>query len=882
MKLPRLLPLTLLIHFLPAAEIDYVAAGKEKFHLWGCAECHVSVKDDQSIKSGPSLYNLFQLTPRDRSVVDAKGKTITIKADQAYLTQSIRTPTAHMAIHESGPTKGTAFPPVMPAYPVDALTETDVKMIWHYLHHAADEGKGGPATFMGPAPKEAVVKNLIDDPDEIVVGKRTRVFRAPVLEASGRAIHVGTTQGYNYSYDPRFLSVRGVWSGGFLNLKKERVGRSTPGSDRGTDAVSILSASPALVPLMPDGRPIDLAFKEPDVGDDATVEKNLWKGGDFLKELATWDCAFLGYELEADGTPVFLFRVGKNSFRQKITFTDTGDIVIDLTATLATAQQFLVRQEQWTQLTCEGGTLDKTHWTLPAGAEKTYRLKAKLTETPPARKLPSREENLAPQPLVTQPGNAVLPPGYSAENWIAPVDPFGRPLLFEPTALALAKDGTLVVGTRAGGIWRLKNKQWHLFVEHSYECLGIVIEDDKGDVIVIAQKPELTRISDRNKDGLADHFETVCDDFGFHGNYHEYTHGPVRDAAGNYYFALNLCHSNNERASYKAGGNFMGTMGGFRGWACRVTPEGVFEPYANGLRSPAGLGMDPEGNITYIDNQGEYFGSSKISHLKQGQFYGHPSGLVSLPGMKPGAEEIQFEKWKPKMVLGALWFPHNKYANSPGNPAWDLTGGKFGAFAKQMFVGDQTLSTLVRVTTEKIGDVDQGAMMMFGNGFASGIMRPLFLEDGSLLLGQTGRGWRAKGGNEAALQHIIWDGKTIAAEIASVRTAADGYHISFTQPLLETITPAILQEKCKVESWTYTDAVTYGSRENEKATNAIEGITIAADRKTIHIRLTDFAAREKAINRLYHLTVESDSLFPVAPGRPILEAYATLRAIPQP
>lgn len=866
---------------LGAQEIDYVAKGKETFELWGCAECHVSTKADQSIKTGPTLYNLFQLTPRERTVNDATGKPVTLKADKNYFVQSVRQPATHLAIAEAGPTKGTAYPAIMPQFTAALVSDADLDMIWHYLHHAADEGKNGPAKVMGPAPKQAATANLLDDLDEVVVGKRPRIFRAPILEASGRGIHVGLPNGYSYSFDPRFFSLRGVWSGGFLNLKKERVGRSTPGSDRGRGAEKMLDATPALVPLTADGRVIDLEFKEPDVADDAAAEKHLWKGGDFLKELASWDSEFKGYELNAAGEPEFLFRVGKNSFREKISFTDAGELVITLTATIATPQVFQVREDSLTAIKVEGGKLDKGRWTLPVGTETTYRLQASIGQAPVARPQVTKEESLAPQPLAAEPGTATLPPGYQIENWQAPLDTFGRKQLFEPTALAVAKDGTLVVGTRTAGIWRLKNKQWQLFAEGTYECLGLVIEDDKGDVIVIAQKPELTRISDVNGDGQADRFQTVCDDFGFHGNYHEYTHGPVRDAEGNYYFTLNLCHSNNPKASYKAGGNFMGSMGGFRGWACRVTPAGVFEPYASGLRSPAGLGIDPQGRLLYIDNQGEYFGSSKISYLVKDHFYGHPSGLVSLPGMKPSSQEILFEKWQAKTHPSALWFPHGKYANSPGNPAWDLTGGKFGSFAQQMFVGDQTLSTLVRVQFEKVGSTDQGTMIMFARGLASGIMRPCFLPDASLLLGQTGRGWQSKGGNQAALQRITWDGKTQAADILALRTAKDGFAISFTQPLNAAVTPEMLVEKTKIESWTYTDAVTYGSRENEKTTNAIASAVIAADRKSVQFKMTDFATPEKIINRIHHVTLQApEALFAEPTARAPLEAYHSVRAVP--
>ena len=114
----------------------------------------------------------------------------------------------------------------------------------------------------------------------------------------------------------------------------------------------------------------------------------------------------------------------------------------------------------------------------------------------------------------------------------------------------MAKDGTVVVATRTAGIWRIRNDKWTKFAEGTYECLGVWIEDDKGDQFVVMQKPELTRMKDSNGDGRGDSFETVCDDYGFHGNYHEYAHGPVRDKEGNYYFSLNLSHGGNERTSW--------------------------------------------------------------------------------------------------------------------------------------------------------------------------------------------------------------------------------------------------------------------------------------------------------------------------------------------
>jgi hypothetical protein len=497
------------------------------------------------------------------------------------------------------------------------------------------------------------------------------------------------------------------------------------------------------------------------------------------------------------------------------------------------AQSFQVAAEGLSDVKVEGGKLEGGVWTLEADAKGPFKLQAQLPGGVVARETVDRAENWEPQELVTRPAQKgrrelEIPAGYSLQDWISPVDLLGREQLFEPTGIAVAKDGTIVLSTRTAGVWRIRDGKWSLFAESTYEALGVWIEDDKGDVIVIAQKPELTRLKDLNGDGRAEVFETVCDDYGFHGNYHEYTHGPVRDSEGNYYFLLNLSHAQNElKASWKAGGKFMGSMGGYRGWACRVTPEGKFEPYAMGLRSPAGLGIAPDGRIWYAENQGEYVGSSKVVPLEQGKFYGHISGLVSLPGMKPDDEKLTYELWKDKLRKGAVWLPHGMMANSPGSPAWDQTGGSFGPFKGQMFIGDQTLSQVMRVTTEQVGGEDQGSVVPFAKGLASGVMRPVFLPDGSLLLGQTGRGWGARGGSQAALQLISYDGETVAADISEIVAVPSGLELRFTRPIAEGIGVDDLKKQLKAASWFYTNLPDYGSPRRDQREETVSSLTIS-------------------------------------------------------
>jgi hypothetical protein len=882
MKATLCLAPLLFVTQLHAEQVNLVEKGKEAFQVWGCAVCHAIDRDDVSVKTGPSLYNLFQTVPREREVLDAAGGgKLTVKADKSYFLSSVRNPASQLACVEKGPTKGEVYPAAMPQFTAEVIADANLEVIWNYLRNSAEDGKRGPDVVMGEVKMEAV-KTDLENPASVLVDKRPRVFRAPLEKASGRAIHVGLPNGINYTFDPRRLSLRTVWGGGFLNLKKEQTGRSTPGSEHGFGAVDILDATPALVPLTAAGIPIDFEFKEPDVNDDAAVIRHLEKGGDFLKELASWDAGFKGYQLTESGDPVFHFRVGKNKIKEQFSFSQDGSMVIEISGSIATTQAFQLRQAGLSDVKTDGGTLENGKWLLPAGEGKTYRLVAKISKGTDPRSPLGLTENFGSQPAVTAPAEAELPTGYRVENWIAPKDSFGREQLFEPTAIAVAKDGTIVVGTRTAGIWRWKDQTWQMFAEGIYECLGLVIEDDHANTIVITQKPELTRIRDTNSDGRADAFETVCDAFGFHGNYHEYTHGPVRDAQGNYYFTLNLSHSTNERASYKAGGQFMGSMGGFRGWAFRVAPDGTFELFANGLRSPAGLGIDPDGRLLYIENQGEYTGSSKIQYLVKDAFYGHPSGLVSLPGMKPGSPEIAFDQWKAKSHTPALWFAHNKLAASPGNPAWDLTGGKFGAFRGQMFVGDQTLSTVVRIAPERVGETDQGTMILFASKLASGVMRPCFLPDGSLLLGQTGRGWRAKGGKEASLQRISCDPTVTPAEILSVETKKAGFTLHFTVPLAASVTAESFLPAVRIDSWTYTDSVTYGSPENGKQTENISSVSISKDRKSIDLEMPGFATPAQITNRIHRLQIrDAAGLFSSAPARAQLEAYQTVHAIPK-
>src|SRR5437870_9947199 len=136
----------------------------------------------------------------------------------------------------------------------------------------------------------------------------------------------------------------------------------------------------------------------------------------------------------------------------------------------------------------------------------------------------------------------------------------------------------------------------------------------------------------------------------------------------------------------------------------------------------------------------------------------------------------------PQLEPPAVYFPYGKMGQSASGIACDSTGGKFGPFTGQLFVGDQTHSTVMRVFLEKVNGRYQGACFMFKQGFDSGNLALEFGPDGSLVVYGTDRGWGARGGKPFALQRLVWTGAP-PFEIHEMRAKPDGFDLTFTEPV---------------------------------------------------------------------------------------------------
>lgn len=398
-------------------------------------------------------------------------------------------------------------------------------------------------------------------------------------------------------------------------------------------------------------------------------------------------------------------------------------------------------------------------------------------------------------------------------------------------------DGRLAVCTRRGEVWIITNPgpdaSYALFARGLHEPLGLSC---RGEDIYVAQRGEVTRIRDRNQDGRADLFETVYE-LPITGNYHEYHYGPMFMPDGSMMTTLNLGWEGKGVSNSR-----------WRGWMMQYdADQQKLVPFAVGLRSPAGFGTNLEGDIFVAENQGDWIGSGRITHLSKGDFAGHPAGLrwADQPGSPVNLREADLHDgfktmYAARAALGnvklpAVWFPHGILGISTAAIITDRTDGAFGPFAGQLFVSDQGQSKIMRVALEKVNGEYQGAVFPFREGFSSGLLRLEYGRDNALYAGQTARGWAATGGEEFALERLRWTGKT-PFEMYAISATKDGFAVHFTEPMaLETVKPA----NFTLQNFTYLYHHNYGSPAVDIQSNRITDAELLPDKKTVRLTVED-------------------------------------------
>lgn len=446
--------------------------------------------------------------------------------------------------------------------------------------------------------------------------------------------------------------------------------------------------------------------------------------------------------------------------------------------------------------------------------------------------------------------------------------------ILEVGGIALLPDGRPLISTRRGEVFLIDNAygkedggpRYLRWAHGLQEPLGLLVHEGW---VYCAQRGELSRMRDTDGDDRMDELETVCDTWRISGNYHEYNFGPRIDHEGNFWITTNK----------PFGGEPFGRVD-WRGYALRITPEGEMLPTCCGLRSPAGVEVAPWGDVFYTDNQGEWCGASKLSHLEPGDFHGHPWGTFSteLPGWtyerptKPPARRLMsiVEEDCPTFKLPAVWFPYDKMGKSPAGILWDQSEGGFGPFAGQAFVGDQHHSAILRVFLEEVDGHWQGACFPFRSGFQSGVLRMAWGADGSMLVGMTNRGWGSRGSTTEGMQRLVFTGSA-PFEIHELSARHDGFEMSFTAPVDPS---SVVAGDIGLSSYTYELHADYGSAEMDVQQLSVSSAVLSADGLSLRLGIEGLRAG-------YVHEFHMDGVAAVD-GRDLLhtEAYYTLAKIP--
>ncbi len=450
--------------------------------------------------------------------------------------------------------------------------------------------------------------------------------------------------------------------------------------------------------------------------------------------------------------------------------------------------------------------------------------------------------------------------------------PFPKNLALEAGSFEVLPDKRLAIGTRRGDIYLVSGAfednpqtEFHRYAAGLDEVMGLSYQDGS---FFVTQQTEVTRISDTNGDGRADDFETLSDAWGFR-NYHEFSFGSKLDQDGNIWVALCLSESYRSKVP-------------FRGWCVKVTKDGKTIPVCSGIRSPCGIGPNEHGVMFYAESQGPWNGSCSLKVLQPGGFMGHPVSFNWYPLAKelgPAPVEpksqsrLHIERKRVKQLVPyAVVFPYRKMGRSISGFAVDRTGGKFGPFENQIFIGDFSLSVVMRATTEQVNGVWQGACYPFREGLATGLLACQFTPQGDLIVGGTNRGWPVRGPRPYALQRLDWTGK-MPFEVQQINARPGGFLVTFTKPVDPKL--AANPETYALTTYTHIYQQGYGSPEVDRTTPRVTWAEVSKDGLQVHLKVDGLV--QGHVHDFDFQRVRSAEKLPLVHTK----AYYTLNEIPK-
>ncbi len=411
---------------------------------------------------------------------------------------------------------------------------------------------------------------------------------------------------------------------------------------------------------------------------------------------------------------------------------------------------------------------------------------------------------------------------YWTVDYLSP--PNGEVL--EVGGIGFMDNGDLVASTRRGQVWRVANPNadnpndatFTLICEGLHEGLGLSVINDE---IYVMQRGEISKLLDLDGDTIIDEIQTITQDWGMSGNYHEFGFGLPVDKDGNMYFSLNVGFWNPHWWHGKS-------RVPYRGWVLKLSPDGIVTPIAGGLRSPAGLGLLEDGTLLVTDNQGDWMPVCPVFAIKEGGYYGHPASMrwyKNQPNIEPS------DTLPPDGITREhpiLWLPY-QWSRSTGNVIQDKTNGPFQG---QYLLAELTNGQILRAQFEEIDGVLQGACWLAHQRVGSAYHIEYGPND-TLYVGMTNRGWGGLAPG-SGIARIKYNGE-LPLEMSNVQLVNDGFEISFSKPLANI--PVVSGNKYDYNYWWE-----YGSPQQHVEELLISDVVLSDDGLKVKVTIDNLEA----------------------------------------
>ena len=308
-------------------------------------------------------------------------------------------------------------------------------------------------------------------------------------------------------------------------------------------------------------------------------------------------------------------------------------------------------------------------------------------------------------------------PGF--EGWQLPID-----ASIMPTALTWSPRGALAITSLKGHVFVARDgdgdgleDDLRMIQEGLAAPYGIMAyptshsdADSEVDEFLVAHKPDVLHLIDRKTKNSASISErhTLAEGWGYNDDYHDWTCGIVRDSQGRFLFGLGSDYTDKNRPADE--GRWRGKVLRLdtEAWLKRKVPPREIEigpvsvisvtAQAHAFRYPTGIAINEQDEVFVSDQQGVQNCFNEINYLVEGAHYGVPSTHEEDKDAPETKAAIQIPHPWTRSVNGLCFLTGNE-----GYP--DLKGHGIGCEYNGRF--------LIRFTTQRVGDVMQGAVYPF-------------------------------------------------------------------------------------------------------------------------------------------------------------------------